>query len=226
MDTWPINLFAPRSVRWRLQGVSNSGGTSVSGLNRFARTDGGGFWVCQMSGIWLRRRDHLLAMRALEGLLAGGVATILVPSCECRLKPLPVEVTTCGGTVPHSDGSPFSDGTEYVSGAIEITAAAAALRATSLTISIVTGSGLRGGEHFSIDHTTKGRRMYRVIRVGEAGVVTIDPPLREAITADTILDFDNPSLPMRILNPDDFFGAIELGRFAEAAPLFQESFDV
>lgn len=206
MFEWPICLFPPKPVRWRLQGVALSGGVSTGGTASMARTDGGGLWVCEMSGVWLRTREQLKEARAIEARLDGGVTKLIVPDRDFHLGPRPPGVNW----------------------PISATATAAALRATEITIDFEHGAPATGGEHFSIDHPTHGRRMYRISEVVErlstTQTVKIRPPLREAISDSTLIDFDRPSCTMRLSNPDDFFGAIESGRTAQLSPVFMEAF--
>lgn len=223
MDTWPRHLFPPVEERWRLMQVALSGPTAVAGVNRFARTDGGGVWVCEMTGIWLRTTAQIKAARALEALLDGGATSIIVPMCETAFAPYPNGYSA--HLVPHSDGTPFSDDTLYQGGLIDVTLAeAAALRATSLSVNLTASADLTGGERFSINHPGKSHRPYTVGKVGDT--LTIRPPLREATAADTELNFDSPRCVMRLANAEEFFGAIRLGRFSNLSPVFVESFDV
>lgn len=204
METFDLCLFPPKTVRWRLSGVVIQGGVPVAGAPKASRTDGGGFWVCEMSGVWVRGPDALRAARAFEARMDHGASSLIVPDRDRHLGP----------------------GTKNWA-VVATVAEAAALRATTLAVEIAVGTPLVGGEHFSIDHPTKGRRMYRVasVEAPEAGVqeITIRPPLRESVTGET-LDFNTPSCTMRLLNAEDFFGSIEMGRWSDLSPVFGEVF--
>ncbi|WKL57235.1 hypothetical protein Q1W73_16455 [Asticcacaulis sp. ZE23SCel15] len=223
MITWPHKLWSAPQVGWTPSLATTSGGQAANALNTYAVTDGGGKWTASLSGIWLRKRDHLLAMRAIQPALAR-YETIILPSCECRFKPIPAPITKCHASVPHSDDATFSDGTEYDGGVIDIYGAAASLRAVYLRVSISAAAGLRGGEHFSIDHVNEGRRMYVIESLSDddPNLIRVWPPLREAVSDNTVLDFDAPSCVMRCTNPDAFFGEIEGGRYANANATFIE----
>lgn len=227
MLTWPLSSLPPQESAWHLRLTSVSGGTSVNGLNRLSMTDGGGRWTCSMSGVWLRRPEQIKLARALESLMDGGAGLAVVPACERAFAPLPG-----GGVVadvPHGDDASFGDGALYGASSIVVTADAAPLRATTLTVTRALAAALIGGERFSIDHPARGKRLYTVSRVEAVsdGVdrITIRPPLREAITDDTVLDFDNPGCVMRLANPDEFFEPIRLHRFSYLNPTFVEAFD-
>lgn len=178
----------------------------MGGASPLARTDGGGLWVCEMSGIWLYTIDQLKAARALEGRMDAGVTKIIVPDRDFHLGPRP----------------------EGVAWPIEATVATAALRATEVVLDYTVGAPTIGGEHFSIDHSVAGRRMYRIIEIMSATetqqTVKIRPPLRQSIASPTPVDFDRPGCTMRLSNPDDFFGAIESGGSADLSPVFVEAF--
>jgi hypothetical protein len=224
VDVWPIELFAPKAMRWRRLGVANSGGTSASGLNRFSTTDGGGFWVCEMD-VDLFAVTKIMAARAVIEGLDGGAGTILVPFIADHEAPYPT-----GGPaedVPHSDDTPFSDGTLYAGWSIDIKASAAALRATTLGIAKTASADLIGGEMLSIEYPTKGHHLHTVIRTNEGQTeITIRPPSREAIPDDTVLNFDRPLCAMRLLNATEAMAAIVPPYFSSLTLYFQESFDV
>lgn len=127
-----------------------------------------------------------------------------------------IDTTTTGTTF-------FSDDTGYEdSGGANGTAVAAAdLRATTLTIAMEDGAELEGGEHFSISHTSAGRRLYRVGRV-ERDAISFRPPLREAIAAGCALDFAQPSCLMRLADPRSLQLPLELNRLGRISPVFVE----
>lgn len=207
MYVWPLCIFPPKSVRWSLRSVTIGGGVSVGGISPNARTDGGGLWVCEMSGVWLHSDEQLKEARAAEGRLDGGLTKIIVPDRDFHLGPRP----------------------KGVHWPIEVFAGSIALlRATEVVIDFTNGAPATGGEHFSVAHPTAGKRMYRVIevvsRTATQQTVKIRPPLREAISAGEALDYNHPGCTMRLANPDDFFGAIENARTADLSPTFVEAF--
>ena len=218
MDYWPWDLLTPRQERWRLQGVALNGGVNVGGNTTVARTDGGGIWVGEQSFL-LSTRDQIKAARAIEASLDGGVGQIVAWSFEEPF--VPGNLTA--GSVPHSDGSPFGDGTLYGSvPAGAITTAACALRATIIPLTMLAGV-LQGGENLSIIHETRGWRRYRVARVG-AGFAEIRPPLREAIPSGAQLYFVRVGMAARLSNPNEFFGALDPSRIVEVTARWVEAF--
>lgn len=205
MDVYPFDLLPPASERWRLSSVSLNGGINPSRAPTLARTDGGGFWMCWMNEIELVTRAQIKAARALEAILDGGAAFIVVPAFDWAFSP---------ETVTHADGTPFADGSLYQSSPVEAAVVVGApLRATILQTLFLGGVPLEGGERFSITHPAKGKRLYTIARVrerlGDSYTVEIRPPLREAVSAGTVIDVSTPGCVMRIANPDDFLGPLD-----------------
>jgi len=220
MDYWPGALFPAREVRWRLQNRVIGGGLPVIGPARASGTIGAGLWVCEMSGIFLHRREQLMAARALDMILDGGLTPIVVGSCEAAFVPWARPTDP----VPHSDGAPFSDTTFYAGSApVGTVLADAPLRETRLRLTLPSSAALEGGEVFSIQHPTKGERRYIVSRIN-GDQATFRPELREAVAAGTEVHFHNPGCVMRLANPDEFFTAIRSSRTAELSPIFVEAF--
>ncbi len=214
---WPYDTLPPRQERARLQGVGMSGGQSVGGTSQTIRLDGGGLWVIEQS--FLAHGSGVKLARALGSLLDGGATDIVVRVSEQTYAPTGLAVTE----VSFSDDAEFSDGTGFSTvppGAV--TTASAALRATTLTVTALAGA-FQGGERFSIDHATKGRRLYEVVGVS-GDVLTIRPPLREAVASGVNLDFLTPSVVCRLANPDEFMGGLAPDRVAEVTAIWVEAF--
>lgn len=222
---WPAPLLYAETVDWGLTGAVITGGTTLGGASQVGFASGGPFWRLKLDGLVIADRTALLAARAIQAAMDGGATPIVVGPCDCWFAPFSVGAS--GSSVPHSDEMPFSDGGLYYSSSISATVgAAASLRAASLTLAITGGSAVGGGEHFSIDHPTAGRRMYRIIAVtggtDEAPIVSIRPLLREAVAASEVVDFDKPSCLMRLSDPEGFPLPIQHGIFAETSASFVE----
>lgn len=212
-DVFPTDgLFDPETEIWRLRGVAISGGVSVGGSSQLSRTDGGGLWVCEQTGIEIWTTEQLLAASALDMQLEGGVSPIVVPCFNWPLRPVPAGV----------------DWSVSVALAVD-----AVLRATTLSVVIATGAPLVGGEPFSITGPVHGKRLYRAHSADPAvivdGVTTqtirIRPPLREAVTAGTALDFEKPGCVMRLTNPDAWLSPLDAAHEQGAQPTWIEHFD-
>jgi hypothetical protein len=176
----------------RRVGSTVDGGTSLSGIRDDIETTGGGYWMAEFTNGRTRTREAGLAWRAITDGLDGGAAAINLLFCERLFQPIGP-----AALVPHDDETPFSDDSEYQSGGAEYTAAAAALRATGLTIAGVSELPLIGGERFTIAHPNWGCRAYSIIGI-DGDQITIRPPLREAVADGTPLDFDDVRCQMRL----------------------------
>ena len=214
---WPYDTLTPREDRARLQGVGMTGGQSVGGTSQTIRMDGGGLWVIEQT--FLAHGYGVKLARALGSLLDGGATDIVVRVSEQTYAPTGLAVTE----VPFSDDAEFSDGSGFATippGGI--TTASAALRATTITVTPLAGA-FQGGERFSIDHTTKGRRLYEIVGV-DGDDITIRPPLREAIASGVYLDFLQPGVVCRLANADEFMGGLAPDRIAEVTAVWVEAF--
>lgn len=224
-DEWPIHLLIPRDPDWQLVGAAMSGGQPVIGPPNYANMTGGPYWRCDHGGVWAHKATQIKTGRALQALADGGSTSFIVASCEGRLVP---SGGAPSGTVPHSDGTPFSDGTEYLSsGSASTVATAAVLRSVTLRLTLPAGMTLEGGEDFSINHPTKGPRRYRIARItavdGLDSIVTVRPPLREAVDGGEDVEFANPRCLMVLTNAQAFISALQGNRFADMNPQFVEA---
>jgi len=188
-------IFSPDGIEADREQKVISGGTSLSGADDTIATDGGGRWFAQFSEPYLDEPVIAKTWRALSAHLSGA-RPIIVRLCDARHQP-------AGGfvEVPHSDGTPLSDDTLYVSGETDVRAATdAPLRATTLAVDVVSlPEDLTGGERFSIQHPTMLDRAYEISDIDvDAGTITFEPPLREAVSAGTPINFEDPRCVMRI----------------------------
>lgn len=227
MLTFPTVLFAPNGLKASLIGGTVSGGQALSGISQFAMTSGGPMWSFTFGDALLLTKEKLNTWEAIAAATDNGATPFVVPVAQRRRQPFLTSKLPDG--VSDSDASTFSDGALWTMS--EITASivgSAALRATRLNISITGGVPLIGGELFTAWGLTKGQRMHIITRVIaqdlEANTATIDirPPLREALSADTPLDFDNPRCVMRVNG--DMGAQVDLLRFGKGSVSFVETF--
>jgi hypothetical protein len=217
---FPTALFAPNDVDFDIEKRTVAGGTALNGEEDLIVTDGGGRWAGTIADVYLDDPIVGKAYRALSALSDGGATPFAVPFCDHRYQP----DSSARATVPHSDGTPFSDDTEYSQEGSGVTVAAeAALRATTMVLAglDLMADPLVGGETFSIDHPTLRYRAYRVATV-EGAVITFRPPLRESVVAGTEVSFD-PICMMRL--EGEMRSPVSLGGFIDAPPIrFVEHF--
>lgn len=218
--TFPTALFAFDDQEVDIERRRLTGGTSLSGEEDEIQIDGGGRVFADFANGPLLEREVTLTWRAVKTLLDEG-AVFIVPFCDKLHQPYGNE-----HLVPHSDGTPFSDDTEFEGGGPRASLAApAALRATTVQIFKEFDPLLIGGEWFSINHPGKGWRAYRIATVEAQGETTATigfrPPLREAAEEGAEIDFANPRCLMKQQGATST--RTEIGRYGEAAIRFVEA---
>lgn len=191
---WPC-MLGPNDIEVDLTPRPQGGGPSLAGGSQWVQSDAG-VWEITYGSIPATEL-RINAYRALALLLNGPVTPILVPVFDKKRAPWPlvdVKRLTSYGDIPHSDGSLFSDGSGYYTPVIDATATVAAIRATSLTMTLNYGGKLWGAEFFSIDENLYQIKSVSLSDAGPPAVYTIGfmPPLRAAITDGTVLNFDDP----------------------------------
>jgi len=194
---WPTGVLRPRNVAFDIASRSLAGASSVSGRTQVVSSDAG-IWKATLGDIVIRDRNTRLAFRAIANLLEGRLGTILVPLCRGD-QPAP-QADGLFEQVPHDDDAYFDDDTGYVGGATLVTLNDdLAVRAVSAEVTIAYGGEMEPGQHFSL-----GERLYRLRTVeyssDTAATITFRPPLREAVDADTELNFDDPVCRMRLVS--------------------------
>lgn len=210
----------------RVVGSETDGGTSLSGLSDSVQTDGGGHWLGDWSdgnfgGGQTSRRADTLAWRAMGAGLSGG-QRVIVRLCDRHHQPV-----FALSTVPHSDDTPFDDGSEYASGGSTASVLAVVngdpggggLNCTILDIAITSERPLIGGERFTHVHPIWLDRAYEIASVedidGGYKRIKFQPPIRGGIEVGDALDFDNVRCVMkRVSQPTN---AISMGLYSSAS---------
>lgn len=236
---FPRELLREKVHSWNLAGVAATPGDTGNSVSVLTRSDGGGFWKCSMGDVSLsgngaavgkqRQRLSTLLWRAVRQICNGGVAPIVVWRNDTLFRPWPSGVDqTVGQDIPHlEDAVLFDDGTGYYQSTIDIAAGAGELRGTALNIALNYAGQLVGGESFSIQHPTMDWRVYEIATVSMSsavdGVITFNPPLREAVANGTALEFDRPRCKMRLANPGSMDLQVQPWTFNSASVEFVES---
>lgn len=215
---FPGNLLREGSNLWEIQGSALGSGQIASGAMPMAKLDGGGLWKCTLGGVGLWSADKRRAWRALSAISDGGSQPVIIEVRETIDAPWPI---VSGAVISEFPQVPnlgvadslgvtdalFDDDTGYENGIIEIqVVGAVALRATSMTVHVIAGDVLHGGEYFSFDHQELRKRLYRIATAVDQGsniwAITFRPPMRAAISDAVFLDFDKPGCVMRLATPD------------------------
>ena len=138
---WPHCLLRPQQVAANLVPFTRSGGTTLGGITPSTRTDLG-YWKIEYSGIAMQNRNRAQwqTWQAIRQKLGGRSGLIAVPVRASLSAPYVSGAFEVVSEVPHSDGSTFDDGTEYVQGAISVvTEGVTAVGATTIRLRACTG---------------------------------------------------------------------------------------
>lgn len=197
---WPRNILPPQQPRPHyLSHMNISGPVSQAGVSDIISGDAG-FWRATYGRVIVTTPDRVKTWNAIRAILRGRLTPILVPYCGRLYQPIVSEYSHT--VVPHSDGSTFGDGTGYLGDGTKVTLAAdLALRAITCTVNVIAADTIQPGHVFSL-----GERLYEVNAVidltGNQKQISFMPPAREAVTADTELNFTRPVCRMRLATDD------------------------
>lgn len=216
---FPAHVFNPNSVRSYIERKALSGGVSLSGVEDTVITDGGGRWVIEYGDIGLDDPRSIRFWESWNGYLNAGAADVLVPMVSIATAPRPALGTELMQPSDiYANDLLFPTEVRYQAPYIVAqTSTSSPLRATTLAITMQRGAPIEGGERFSI-----GDRGYRIRRKISEGVFQIEPPLREAVPANTVVNFDWPVVRCRAVPAEDWTPAIEIGLYADASIRFVE----
>ena len=205
----PIKYLRPKRARFDVAGGAIEGGANLLGESVSMEMTGGGQVTCAYEECVIEaddtERHEVINWLGARG--NGGFRLFTVEIINDWAGPFPLisgakRPLVTG--VPHSDGSLFSDGSGYsqatVWGEVVEMVNTGVLRVRMFGLS----RQLRWSDWFSIFHPTKGWRAYRywevVDKTDEANPVytlALAPPLREAVTVGTRLEFARPKCVMR-----------------------------
>lgn len=187
LKVFPTHLFCFENHAPDIEYREITGGESISGLIDVIQADGGGRVVCPFDQAFL---DDPKVGRSWSA-IAARREPMIVPLCDTFNQGM-------GDITLPAGGLPWWMEDDFTTSDAAMLAADANLRATTITVDI---DGLPAdpepGMWFSIDHTNRRHRAYRITNVvGDA--ISFLPPLREATEAGTPLEFVDPKCMMRI----------------------------
>jgi hypothetical protein len=212
---WPTDPgrnrpFLPKELDLNLASLSKSGGQSLSGIEQVVASPAmrweGKFTMPSMMPA------AVLAWRGFIAAMQGRIGTVLLPAFEYGRQPWPND----------QFGRVISPDVDPAGAIIIITAAPAALNATSLVLTPVAPApyvpgAILPGHRFSI-----GGTLYEVQQALADGignyVVAIRPWLRVALAVDTACEFANPVCQVRFKTDDE--GALRFTSHRTASPIF------
>jgi hypothetical protein len=206
---WPRKLLPPQTPRPHfLSHMNISGPVSQAGVSDVISGDAG-FWRATYGSVIVTTRERVITWRAIAAKLQGRLNPILVPYCSAY-QPIVNDLVT--DPVPHDDDSYFDDGTGYIGSKTQVYLTAdVAERAINCTVNVVVADTLQPGQVFSL-----GERLYQITDVVDVSdtikQLTFLPPAREAVYADTELEFTNPVCRMRLATDDAMAVDLDMNR--------------
>ena len=225
----PGRMMAPTIVGGAIESAR-----SLSGYTSAIDIFGGGFVAVKYADINLSNMsaNRLLYWMGLSARLNGGQRSITVPLLTDFWANNARPIYT--GGVPFSDGTAFSDGSNYKQSTIPAWLdVAAAVNANPVTIRLLNSQALYGGEWFSILHSDGYHRAYTVMEplAGTSNsdgsvtmVVSIRPPLRAATIYRAVVSFSRPMCTMRLAPGSTITSEISQNWTAKPEISFIESF--
>lgn len=222
---WPRRLLSPRKVTAEPVYATSSGGRSLTAVEQIVATDAG-YWSIVLDEIPVAGPDRKKVWRAMSVLLEGRLNTCAVPIYDYEA-PWPTGSAFGDYTgIPFSDGALFSDDGGFQQPVITATVqSAVSLGAVTVAINVVSGGVLSIGDHFSV-----ANQLYRIKGItsvaGAVTTVTVWPPVRVAMTAGQVAEFDDPRQLCRLATDgemmsgaDDYAGrTLARVNFVEALP--------
>lgn len=227
VPTLEIDFLKPRKLTYDIVGSGMDGARNGVGQSISMDTSGGGVITCTVENCFLHYPEEHEYINWLGAELNGSFRFVNVPIWTDWIGPFPlvngVQTAIING-ITHSDGALFSDGSGYSQATVTavVTEDAALYDSTiKMTLSGATRALWKSG-WFSISHPTKGNRAYRYRKVVSGTLedplytLVFTPPLREAVTAGTTVEWARPKCVMKF--PIGFTLPWEIEGFQETNP--------
>jgi hypothetical protein len=182
--SWPDALkLRERSVEWILDFGLDASPPALDGTRQLGSSNGGGLWRLNMTGVQLRRPEHVKAWLTFELALRGGATPVDVPLFLTGYQP------TYNG--------------QHSGVVIRATNGGWPARAVSGRVELIHVDSLEPPHHFAdYDSSIYGWRMHRIETVtlssGDLADITFWPPARFAVANNHQLEFDAPKQVMRL----------------------------
>lgn len=205
---WPGGL-SPRIINLRLINKTRSAGESLTGFEQVASSISTR-WAFGLEFNNLKR--HIIpSYRAMVASLEGRANALCVPVFDPQFWPTGAEIGIA--SVPHSDGTPFSDGGEYLTTDVEGITATGLKGAKVLEVDFgAYGPIFGGGLYFGVEDETY--LATSVTWAGSVATIRFQPGLRQDHTDARVRL--RPRLIMRLV--DDQGGELALERGIIGAP--------
>lgn len=191
---WPHELLQPENTIADVVPFTRTGGRVIGGAKPAYRTDLG-HWRIDLENVLVSSPEQRRAWDAISTYLGGSSGRIAVPIWT--LDSAPYANADCGWEedilVPHSDGTPFSDGTGYMQSPISIIShGVTGIGATVMSMRIINGAADIAGTRFS--HRHGAYKVGQVLDItGDIWTVRVTPSIAALIPAGADLEFHRPT---------------------------------
>lgn len=214
---YPPCLLRFTSLAWQIREVSSSGGASLTGSEQVVSSPAGRWYAnltLNVGAMPWNGSDVLLEFRALMARLRGRAGVIDLPYFDGRG---PSQLLGLPETVPHDDGSTFSDGSSYEQGGMAVTlAAAAAMNAVTLVLTYPPNVRPRRGQAISLPAIEGGSWLHQISDLiavdGLNWTVLVSPWLSRDYPAGTSVEVDRPTSRMRLLTDASGLLTVQAGQ--------------
>lgn len=189
---WPYRLLKPASNPADVVPFTRGGGRVIGGASPAYRTDLG-HWRVDLENVTLVTPAQKRAWDAISAYLGGKSGRIAVPIWAMDTAPYASGLEESDILVPHSDGTTFGDGTEYLQSPISIISqGVTGIGATVMSMRIIDGADDLSGTRFSYNHAA-----YKISQVldvvGDVWTVRITPSVAAIIPDGVDLEFHRPT---------------------------------
>lgn len=221
---WPHAKLVPAAIMANPTPFSRSGGASLGGISRSARTDRG-WWNIAYRGVALSDASRRRLWNMLRVKISGAAGLVIVPVWSFDSAPW-VDGTVNGKLLTrHSDGSPHSDGSQYSQAGILVQiAAAAAIGDTSVTLRTIYGLDELAGIRFSYGHALYETGWPTAIN-GSEWTMPVFPAIRAAIPDEAYVEVDLPTCLCRLTSDRAMDVSFSAGHFDQRDVAFVEAVD-
>lgn len=192
--TWPYCLLSPHQYAVNLVPFSRTGGRSLGGIQRSVRTDRG-YWRIDYINILMRakNREQWQWWEAISESLGGTSGLVIVPVPASLLAPYASGQFEKTILVPHSDGSPFNDGSLYSQSPVQIVVEKAAeIGDTKIKVRVVNARPSLFGIRFSYENALY-KTGFGDDPVNGVWDLPISPMIRAPIPAGELLNTTKPT---------------------------------
>ncbi|WP_428673717.1 hypothetical protein [Reyranella sp.] len=221
---WPPGILTPAQASVDPVAFTRKGGRSLAGLQLATTTDRG-YWAAAYKGVALSGKQQRRQWNLTRQRLGGMAGVIAIPAWSFDSAPWLPGTVRGKFLTPHSDGSPFSDGSLYSQAGIVVELVnAAEIGDTSVTLRLVYGIDDLGGVRFSHDHALYETGMVTDVD-GDEWTVDVFPDVRAPIPAGVQLEFDMPTVLVHLATDREMDLTLSRGTLDKADVSFIEAVD-